>query len=294
MEGVEMSVKNQLNWAFLLEKKDFFNQLFSTHYSFLNYELTRFKSLLNLGNESYQIDSGAIRINTSFGLIFNQNISWTENIRHCFRKEKVLIYTGGGKDEYSNNVNFDSLPISLSNELQFLEQQDISDLIQGGLDSEFQISEIIEYYFQIFTKVKFESDFCFNVMNKNEVIWIANYSFYLDVLNLVETSIQNFNIIKFYEYLNTLDCINQDTNYKLVQIVSENGIFMNDKDVKVISDKTFFTQGYYIDILNPNKNVVRTTADVIYNFQVGEFEAINDFNFKGHIVKKGKRKLFAF
>ena len=55
MEGVEMSVKNQLNWAFLLEKKDFFNQLFLLEPKYRDYnEKFKLTKTLNLRDMAFK------------------------------------------------------------------------------------------------------------------------------------------------------------------------------------------------------------------------------------------------
>lgn len=85
--AVISNISNKITWYFLKENFSFFNQLFATHYPFTENELIKFQKIISVGSPYLTLDSGAINCETNFGLIFNENIQWTEELKQIYYEE---------------------------------------------------------------------------------------------------------------------------------------------------------------------------------------------------------------
>lgn len=187
-----------ISWSFLLENYNFFNQLFSTYYAFNETMLIKYKNLLSIGKGSLSVDSGSIISSITFGLIFNQNINWNEGLIEHFRKSPVLIYTGGGYDEYDFIIDYNKLPYDISEELDSYKLLINEEAFIG--ESGYYDKEKYENWFNyLFEKEEF------SVIDINDILFsfepqlfIANKHIYNSCEKIIKEKIPDFTINDFY------------------------------------------------------------------------------------------------
>ena len=196
----------KLNWEFLLENIDFFNQLFSSYFPFKEDELIEYRYVLSIGSPSFEIDTGAIA--SKFGLIFNSHINWTSNLKQLYYQEPYLLWAGGGYDEYSHSIDFEKLPLSFNEELESIKSNSRNTMISGHLydyeksEEESLIKEMNElenYYANIEKQQKFNKQELINITKNRSYEFISNINVYIGFINKIKEDICGFTVQEYYE-----------------------------------------------------------------------------------------------
>ena len=202
--------KTQINWGFVLQNSDFMNQLFSTYHSFSENELITFHKIISLGSPScereFRFNEGSGFVPTVFGLIFNSTINWTEKLIKIYYKDPVFLYAGNSRDEYSVEIDFSKLPLSIEQEIENAKSISkyciISNAYSYDEDDYDSLSqsqkEIDEKYDRFLSKVNFELKEIIEIIENNMIEYIANKNFYLATLDILKNGIHNFSIGEFY------------------------------------------------------------------------------------------------
>ncbi|WP_019986446.1 ATP-dependent DNA helicase [Rudanella lutea] len=207
-EGDLVDIVKNLNWVFLLDKFEFYNQLFSTHYHFTENELIKLHSILSIGRPYLTIDSGAIHCPTTFGLIYNNKIKWINHLKNLYYQEPRLLYAGGSTDEYSYNIEFDKLPLSINDEFEDIKSIARNQILSGyeysdkegyydHLPDELDSSD--KYYNEILTKTKFSDFELYNIVANNVFEFTGNAHFYSASIELLKNAIPDFSVINYYD-----------------------------------------------------------------------------------------------
>lgn len=200
------NISTSLNWDFIFEHKDFFNQLFSTYHYFSEKELIKFKEKLSVGSPFLVLDSVPIQFETIFGLIYNKEICWTDKLINLFYEKPYLIYAGD-KDEYSYEIDFKKLPLSISEELEHNKSVKINKLLDGyGFSKEEghydelnnQIELLDKHYDDIFLKAVFFDNELIEIVKSKNSIYVVNKNFYSQLLKKLYSDIPHFSIDEFY------------------------------------------------------------------------------------------------
>lgn len=196
---LDSTLSYKLSWSFLVENGIFFNQLFSTHYSFTEKDLIEFEKKLSVGSPYKSIDSGAIQLTTEYGLIFNENIEWSKKLREIYYSEPTLIYAGGRSDEYSFSIDFEQLPLNLFVELSHV-KSNLHDEIFIDEEGYFDSNLYDSYFDFIIKRTEFTDIELIGILQKNNrLLYISSKPFYTNFLKFIEREIQDFSIEKFYE-----------------------------------------------------------------------------------------------
>jgi ATP-dependent DNA helicase PIF1 len=207
------SVSNEqvtINWTFVLNNIDFFNQLFSTYHSFSEWELIYFNEYISVGSVCWGRQSpysSAISFEpTVFGLIFNTTINWTDKLKSIYNKGPKL-YVGHTMDQYVGEIDFSLLPISLIQEIESAKVNSQNSIIscygyseeEGYYDILNQtIDDIDSRYSGVLEKIIFDEDDLIEIIDKMLFEYIANKNFYIAIINTIEAKIPDFSIHEFY------------------------------------------------------------------------------------------------
>lgn len=201
-----------LSWDIIFEHKDFFNQFFSTFYSFSETQLIAFHGKLRVGSPYIDLlDDYYLNLKTEFGLIFNKNINWTEKLKMIYYEDPRLLWAGGSEDVYSYDMEFDKLPLDINQELE-----KIKSIYQDQIMNEFGYSEEEGYYDSLikeldnlesnFNNILLGKDFSnediFKVITNNLKNYFGNEVFYETLINKIHRDINDFNIEGFYSKMN--------------------------------------------------------------------------------------------
>lgn len=193
-------------WQYLYQYRSAFNNLFSGNYSFSEKELIDFNKYLELGNEQYEITSG-INKESKIGLIFNENIYWTDYLKVIYYYEPHVIYAGDGNDIYDYQIYFEKLPIDKNLELS--KNKDCKELlliqshepIESDAEAEnlnLQIDRNQRYYDSFLNKINYSADEIFLIMSGDETLHFFNENFYTNVFEKIIKDIPDFTIENFY------------------------------------------------------------------------------------------------
>ena len=209
------SISNEaisINWKYILNNFDFLNDLFSTYHSFSEMELIYFNEYISVGSPSVErempFDSGRVFKQTVFGLIFNTTIIWTDKLKSIYYKETEMLYVGNSIDEYSFEIDFSALPLSLFQEIEYAKTNSQNSIIscysyseeEGYYDSlNKALDDIDKKYDGILGKVNFEDKDIIEIINNKEFENIANKNFYFSTINSIKNSVPNFSIHEFFE-----------------------------------------------------------------------------------------------
>jgi hypothetical protein len=197
----------RINWIIMSEHKEFFNELFSTYYSFNESELIKFSDKLSIGSPFLVLDNGATHLDTIFGLIYNKNILWTANLKAIYYKEPELIYAGS-TDEYSHKIDFDKLPLSLLDGVKHEKA-----ILQNSIIDNYGYSEENKYYDELSNKLDIIKKHYNTIISKlffsnNELIeiikgekrkYIFNKHIYYRLIKIIYRDVPDFSLDKFYE-----------------------------------------------------------------------------------------------
>ena len=206
------NIKTPINWSFILDNIDFFNQLLSTYHHFTESELIKFHEYISVGSpcsvREMRYDSGTVFEPTVFGLIFNTNINWTEKLKSIYYKESDLLYVGNSRDEYSFEIDFGNLPLSLSQEIENAKDYSQTSIIsqygysedESYYDSLIQSIDDINYkYDGILSRINFDRQEILDIICGNITENIANKNFYLATISVIKNQIPNFSIEELYD-----------------------------------------------------------------------------------------------
>lgn len=202
-----------LSWDILFEHKDFFNQFFSTYYSFSESQLIAFQGKLSVGSPYIDLlDDLSLNRKTEFGLIFNKNIIWTEELKKIYYEEPRLLWVGH-QDVYSFEIKFDDLPLDINKEIErvkYIYQNQIIDDCQydyynigdklDNLDSNFNIL-LLRKNFSNEDILKVVINYSTNYYFSN--IILGNIVFCKRLISKIHKDINDFNIESFYLNTNT-------------------------------------------------------------------------------------------
>lgn len=192
-----VGIFKKMNWDFLLDNFKFYNQLFSTHYHFTENELIKLHSILSIGSPYLTLDSGSIHCPTSFGLIYNNKIEWSEYLKNIYYKEPQLLYAGNRSDEYSFKIEFDKLPLSISDEFENTKSFSVDQLLSGHEDThEYNLEK---YYNEILKKTKFRDKELYDIVANHEFEYIGNSYYYLACIELFKKEMPDFSVINYYD-----------------------------------------------------------------------------------------------
>lgn len=199
-----------LDWNFLYENRGFFNQFFSTFYSFTETELFEYYGKLSIGCPYTELGEGIyLDLKTEFGLIYNKNIAWTEKIQKLYY-EKPYVFYAGSRDVYSYELKFDELPLRLDEEFErckrILEDSVLED---GGIPDEncneddweifFQeFHSVGKYYDEIIFKKTFSNKEILQIIEKNYTNFFYNQVFCKRLTIKIKSDISDFNLQMFY------------------------------------------------------------------------------------------------
>jgi hypothetical protein len=152
----------------------------------------------------------SIHLKTNFGLIYNDNIVWSEKLQKIYYKEPVLLYAGGGTDEYSYEIKFDELPLDINEEIEGIKSIYQNQIINGYgyseedgyYDSLSDELDNLEKYFNyvLFTK-DFSNEEILKVITSNYENYFGNRIFCERLIDKIHKDINNFNIEVFYSNL---------------------------------------------------------------------------------------------
>lgn len=205
-------IEDKLNWGFILDNFIFYNQLFSTHYPFTENELINLNSILSVGSPYLTLDSGAIHCSTTYGLIYNYKIKWTENLKNIYYVEPKLLYAGGSTDEYDYEIDFDKLPLSIINEFNKIKSIAKSQILSGykysdeegyydALSDELDNSD--KHYNEIIVTTKFSDFELCEIVTNNVFAYIGNKHFYSASIELIKKALPDFSVINYYSIIKT-------------------------------------------------------------------------------------------
>lgn len=196
-----------LTWKVLLMHSSFFNHFFSTFYEFNESQLNRYHKMLIIGRPSLFIGSDIGSLDTVFGLIFNTNIKWTENLKKLYYYEPSLIYAGDGRDVYEYELEFDKLPESIDEEIKGIELSAEGAIIDSYRDTENEedydnlgqeLEHSISYYENIRTKENFTDSDILNIIEERNFCFWGNSKFRSTLINKLFRDISSFNVEDFY------------------------------------------------------------------------------------------------
>ncbi|MCF2494283.1 nuclease-related domain-containing DEAD/DEAH box helicase [Dyadobacter chenhuakuii] len=190
----DTTTSRMLDWDYIDTYKHYFNSILSTYHDFNERELILFKGKLFVGSPCTFLDSGSIFCQTTFGLIFNKQIVWTEYLKNLYHYDPLLLYSGGGIDEYGYQIDFNELPLDLATELQKSREY----LLEGS-ELHDQIDSSSDYFHNIYSKSNLNREQFIAAVEMNDLNFIFNSGIYNQLLNVLHSDISDFNITKFYE-----------------------------------------------------------------------------------------------
>lgn len=207
MSKLENNLNSLFNWSFLYQYKFFFNQFFSYCYHFTEDELLKFRGKLVMGNPQMDFDGSYIYPN--YGLIYNQNIRWTNNL--------ILNYHAD-----LQNVTDVLLPLTGHYEIQFidlpLDSKELIDniiglnqsiIIDGNSFSEEdshynlldeEIKNNVSYFSDVLNQKEFSSSDLINCITNFDDFkyYLSNNSFCENVMMKLVSDIEDFRVDSFY------------------------------------------------------------------------------------------------
>lgn len=200
-----------LNWEIIFEHSDFFNQFFSTFYSFTEAQLIDFYGKLIIGSPYIDLrDDFYLNLKTEFGLIFNRNIVWTEKLKMIYYEEPKLLWAGS-EDVYSFEINFDELPLDINEEIESIKSIYENQIINGYGYSEEDgyydsLSDELDNLEKSFSNVLLRKDFSneviLKVITNNHKNYFGNRIFCERLIKKIHNDIIGFNIEVFYSNMN--------------------------------------------------------------------------------------------
>lgn len=197
-----------LSWEILFEHRDFFNQFFSTFYSFTEAQLIVFHGKLIVGSPYIDLgDDFYLNLKTEFGLIFNKNIIWTEKLRKIYCEEPRLLWAGGSTDVYSFEIKFDELPLGIIEEIESLKSIYQNQIINGyGYSEEDgyydslgdELDNLEKSFNNVLLKKDFSNEEILKIITNNLKKYFGNRIFCERLINKIHKDINDFNIEGFY------------------------------------------------------------------------------------------------
>jgi hypothetical protein len=115
----------------------------------------------------------------------------------------LLLYAGSGIDEYSYEINFDELPLSLLNEIEIQKSILLGNTFDNyDGESEDELQEDMEraekYYNDLISKY-FNYNELIDIVKNNNNKYICNKHIYSQLLKILHSNIPDFSIDKFYD-----------------------------------------------------------------------------------------------
>lgn len=201
-----------LSWDLIFEHKVFFNQFFSTYYSFSESQLITFHGKLSVGSPYIDLlDDYILNLKTEFGLIFNKNIIWTEELKNIYYEEPRLLWAGGSEDVYSFEIKFDELPLDINKEIESLKSIYQNQIINGYGYSEEEgyydylvdeLDNLDSQFNNIILRKDFSNEDILKVITNNLKNYFGNIIFCDRLISKIHKDINDFNIEGFYSNIN--------------------------------------------------------------------------------------------
>lgn len=197
------------SWDFIANNRDFFLEIFSTHYPFSEKQLLKYQNILSFGIEYAEMDEASQFFCT--GLIFNRNIAWTENVQRKYYQPELLLYVGNSIDVYSLETKFDRFPLNFSNVIDAYEEHRITLLCltcNSGEDLAYWHEELEKECNDLRRLSNpgyiFSLEEIFSLTEEKNLILASFQHFYEQVLSKISTSVDSFTIESFLDYIITV------------------------------------------------------------------------------------------
>lgn len=197
-----------LNWDILFKYKYFFNQFFSSFYSFTEAQLIDFCDKLIVGRPYLDLDDFYPN-RTIFGLIFNENIIWTKKLKTIYY-EKFKLLWDDSKDLYPFEIKFDKLPLSIIEEIERVKSIQEVQIVNGhhGCSEEdiyylmYDLDDLEKSFSNILLKEDFSNEEILKVTTNNLKNYFGNRIFRERLIYKIHNDISDFNIEEFYSNVN--------------------------------------------------------------------------------------------
>lgn len=209
-----MSTYNDQNISFdyLVRESKFFLTLFAVHYPFKKPLLCKYHDIILLGSGHYSIwisDAEAYYYPT-YGLGFNDHITWDQDLQTIYYRKPFIIHPDNGRDLISE-IDFSDYPLDKNIAInRAIDEWKNIDMRIGSIDTEGRlINETLDYFSNLYLKKDF-TDTTFDKIkeyigfyNANDNLQIPvivlNYNLYLAILIFIINEVPEFSIINYLE-----------------------------------------------------------------------------------------------